>query len=42
MLANSSKRFPPAQIGDTVLVPIPEFDQGRAEFPNVMAVVLQV
>ena len=42
MLKNSVKRFPPAAIGDTVMVPIPDVDRGRAEFPNVKAVVIEV
>ena len=42
MLKNSLKRFPPAAVGDTVMVPIPDVDRGRAEFPNVKAVVIEV
>ena len=42
MLKNYAKRFPPAAIGDTVMVPIPDVDRGRAEFPNVKAVVIEV
>ncbi len=40
MLACSAKRFKPAKAGDTVMVPIPEVDRGRAEFRNLKAVVL--
>lgn len=42
MKAASEKRFPPANIGDTVMVPIPDVDRGRAEFTNVKAVVIEV
>lgn len=42
MKAASAKRFPPANVGDTVMVPIPDVDRGRAEFPNVKAVVIEV
>ncbi|XP_064104013.1 centriolin-like [Macrobrachium nipponense] len=30
-----------AKVGDTVMVPVPLVDRGRAEFPNVKAVVFQ-
>ena len=39
MLENSAKRFKPAAVGDTVLVPIPDLDRGRCEYPNLKAVV---
>lgn len=42
MLKNSGKRFPPQEIGATVMVPIPDVDRGRAEFGNVKTVVLEV
>ena len=38
----SINRFSPAAVGDTVMVPIPDVDRGRAEFPNVKAVVIEV
>ncbi|XP_063884390.1 KRAB-A domain-containing protein 2-like [Scylla paramamosain] len=38
---NSVKRFQPAKVGETVMVPVPLVDRGRAEFPNVKAVVFQ-
>jgi hypothetical protein len=41
MLSSSAKRFPPQQIGATVMIPIPDVDRGRAEFGNVKAVVLE-
>ena len=41
MLENSAKRFKPAAVGDTVLVPIPDLDRGRCEYPNLKAVVLE-
>ena len=41
MIDNSVKRFQPAKVGETVMVPVPLVDRGRAEFPNVKAVVFQ-
>jgi len=38
----STMRFKKAEVGDTVMVPIPLVDRGRAEFTNAKAVVLQV
>ncbi len=32
------KRFSPAGVGQTMMVPIPEFDQGHEDSPNVTAV----
>lgn len=40
MMQGSSKKFPPAGVGDTVLVKIPEVDRGRLAPRNVMAVVM--
>ena len=40
MCEASVKRFKPAEIGDTVLVPVPDVDRGRGDFPNVMGIVL--
>ncbi len=42
MLETSTKRFKPAEVGDTVMVPIPDADRGRAEFRNAKAVVVSV
>ena len=33
-------RLKPAEVGDNVIVPIPLVDQGRAEFPNLRAVII--
>ena len=41
IINNSVRRFQPAKVGDTVMVPVPLVDRGRAEFPNVKAVVFQ-
>ena len=42
MLVNSAKRFKPAEVGNTVMVPIPDVDRGRADFKNIKAIVLSV
>jgi hypothetical protein len=42
MLRNSEKRFQPMDVGSTVMIPLPDVDRGRAEFPNVKAVVMEV
>ena len=42
MLELSNKRFKPAEIGDTVFVPIPDIDRGRCEAPNLKALVLDI
>ena len=34
MLERSAKRFKEAEVGDTVLVPIPDLDRGRCEYPK--------
>ncbi|XP_037801344.1 uncharacterized protein LOC119596251 [Penaeus monodon] len=41
MIDNSVRRFQPAKVGDTVVVPVPLVDRGRAEFANVKADVFQ-
>ena len=38
----STMRFKKAEVGDTVMVPIPLVDRGRAEFTNAKAIVLEV
>ena len=40
-LEKSVERFKPADIGETVLVPIPDLDRGRCEYPNLKAIVLE-
>jgi len=42
MVEQSAKRFMAAKVGDTVMIPIPEVDRGRAEFRNVKGVVVSV
>ena len=41
MLERSAKRFKEAEVGDTVLVPIPDLDRGRCDYPNLKAIVLE-
>lgn len=40
MLAQSQQKFPPANIGDNVLVNIPEVDRGRLAPRNVLAIII--
>ena len=42
MLSSTAKKFKLAKEGDNVLIPVPDVDRGRAEFPNVAGVVLDV
>lgn len=42
MFEQSAKRFKPAKIGDTVMVPVPDVDRGKSDFRNIEAVVLTV
>ena len=42
MKINSDKKFPPASVGITVRVPIPDVDRGRGELRNILAVVMAV
>ena len=42
MVEKSVMRFKAANVGDTVMVPIPDVDRGRAEFRNLKAVVIDV
>ncbi|CAH1382882.1 unnamed protein product [Tenebrio molitor] len=39
MLRTSKRKFPPAQIGDTVRIQVPDVDRGRTDPRNVLAVV---
>lgn len=39
MIDASNKRFKPAQMGDHVLVPIPDVDKGRSDFRNIRGIV---
>ena len=41
MLEQSAKRFKPAEVGDSVMVPIPDVDRGRADFLNLTGVVME-
>ena len=41
MLKQSAKRYKPAQTGDSVMVPIPDVDRGRADFLNLKGVVME-
>lgn len=42
MLKLSSKQFPPASVGMTVRVPIPDVDRGRGDARNILAIVTEV
>ncbi|XP_060861855.1 uncharacterized protein LOC132938880 [Metopolophium dirhodum] len=42
MLRSSNQKFPPAQVGDTVRVRIPDIDRGRMDYQNILAVVIVV
>ena len=41
MVEWSAKRFKKAEVHDTVLVPIPDVDRGRCEYPSLKAIVLE-
>ena len=38
MFEQSTKRFKQANIGDTVMVPLPDVDRGKGDFRNIKAV----
>ena len=42
MLQKSARRYKQAQVGDSVMVHLPEVDRGRCEIPNVHAVVIEL
>nr|XP_012151860.1 PREDICTED: uncharacterized protein LOC105663967 [Megachile rotundata] len=42
MLQTSQNQFPPAQIGDTVRIQVPDVDRGRTDSRNVLAVVIGI
>ena len=42
MLSLTAKKFKLGKPGDNVMVPIPDVDRGRAEFPNIAGVVMNV
>ena len=42
MVEKSVMRFKAANVGDTVMGPIPDVDRGRAEFRNLKAIVTDV
>ncbi|KAI1718055.1 KRAB-A domain-containing protein 2-like [Ditylenchus destructor] len=42
MLQRSARLLAPLKVGSSVMVPIPEVDRGRAEFPNVKGIVMEV
>ena len=41
MRMNSDIKFPPANVGDTVRVPVPDVDKGPGDARNILAVVLE-
>ena len=42
MLRTSHKQFPPTQIRDSVRIQVPDFDRGRTDSRNVLAVVVGI
>ncbi|KAI1714394.1 hypothetical protein DdX_08489 [Ditylenchus destructor] len=42
MLQRSARQLAPLKVGNSVMVPIPEVDRGRAEFPNVKGIVMEI
>ncbi|XP_025202918.1 uncharacterized protein LOC112600005 [Melanaphis sacchari] len=42
MLRSSNQKFPPAQVGDTVRVRVPDIDRGRMDYQNILAVIMDV
>ena len=42
ILRTTQKQFPPAQIGDTVRIQVPDVDRGRTDSRNVLAVVVGI
>ncbi|GFT89138.1 KRAB-A domain-containing protein 2 [Nephila pilipes] len=42
MLRTSQNQFPPAQIGDTVRLQVPDVDRGRTDNRNVLTVVVGI
>ncbi|KAI1723762.1 hypothetical protein DdX_03934 [Ditylenchus destructor] len=42
MLQRSARQLAPLKVDSSVMVPIPEVDRGRAEFPNVKGIVMEV
>ena len=42
MLRTTQKQFPPAQIGDSVRIQVPDVDRGRTDSRNVLAVVVGI
>ncbi|KAG5892142.1 hypothetical protein JTB14_032361 [Gonioctena quinquepunctata] len=41
MRALSNSKFPPCSVGDTVRVKIPDVDQGRGDFSNILITVIE-
>jgi hypothetical protein len=39
MMDQTARRLVYLAIGSTVMVPVPEIDRGRAEFPNIKGVM---
>ena len=42
MLKKPARRYSPANIGDSVRVYLSEVDRGRCEFPNILAVIIDI
>ena len=42
MLKKSTSRYSSANIGDSVRVYLSEVDRGRCEFPNILAVIIDI
>lgn len=42
MTKRSAQLFPPAQIGQSVRIPVPDVDRAKADFGNILGVILEV
>ena len=42
MLEKSARRYSPALVGNSVCVYLSEVDRGRCEFPNILAVIMEI
>ena len=42
MLSATAKRYKPAELGETVMVPVPDVDRGRSDFRSITGVITNV
>lgn len=42
MLRSSNQKCPPAQVGDTVRVRVPDIDRARMDYQNILTIVMDV